>query len=270
MSTWQPTHFKPGDAPPVTTGGIIIVYGWPGVGKSQFAINTWDVAAPLWYANFDRSAAHLISQYKGAEGVHYADFTAWSKAQAEEACEKLLQMRNAAVNAGKGIFALDNFAAASDLVLMAKYDANKSGALAYGPVNNWWRSFVLGLEASGLWCLITAPPKEIWRSVLNKNTGNMTGQATGLYDPEGWKHIEFHAMAELWLYTNAPAGAEPQPQGTGSELMPGVEFSQSRKPLEFKGRIEVAKKRRMIEGVILSNPTLHLLLKVLKELPADA
>ena len=269
MSNWQPTHFKPGDAPTLKTGGIIIVYGWPGVGKSWFAINSWDVASPLWYANFDRSAAHLISEYKGKEGVHYADFTALTKDKAEEACERLLQMRNAAVNAGQGIFVLDNFAAASDLVLMAKYDHNKSSALAYGPVNNWWREFVLGLEASGLWCLITAPPKEIWRSVRNKNTGNLTGQATGLYDPEGWKHIEFHAMAEIWLYTNRPAGAQDVPEASGNKLMAGVEFAQ-RPMLEFKGQIQIAKKRPMIEGVILTNPTLHLLLKVLKELPADA
>ena len=131
------------------------------------------------------------------------------------------------------------------------------------------REFVLGLYAPGLWCLLTAPPKEIWRSVRNANTGNMTGKATGLYDPEGWKHIEFHAMAEIWLYTNRPAGAQDVPEASGNKLMAGVEFAQ-RPILEFKGQIQIAKKRPMIEGVILTNPTLHLLLKVLKELPADA
>jgi hypothetical protein len=266
---WQPKHFKPGDAPPTTTGGIIIVYGWPGVGKSQFVLNSGDVASPLWYANFDRSAAHLIKNYKGEGGVHYADFTALTKDKAKEQCEQLMQMRNGAMNQGTGVFALDNFAAASDLVLMAYYDHNKSGALAYGPVNNFWRDFVLGLESAGIWCLITAPPKEIWRSVLNKNTGNMTGQATGLYDPEGWKHLEFHAMAEIWLYTNRPAGAQAIPVGTGAKLIDGVEFSQ-REPLAFKGQIQIAKKRPGVEGVILTNPSLKLMLKVLKELPADA
>lgn len=263
---FQPKHFKPGESPPITAGGIILIYGYPGVGKSQFIINSWDVAQPLIYANFDRSAAHLLSKYQGKEGVHYADFTALTKAQAEQACDELTAMKNLAVNTGHGVFALDNFAAASDLVLHAKHDSNKASALAYGPVNEFWRDFVLGLERSGLWCLITAPPKEIWRSVLNKNTGNMTGQATGLFDPEGWKHIQFHCMAEVWLFTNRPAGAQALPVASEAELTPGVMFPEGREPLEFKAQIRISKRRTAVEGVILKNPSLKSLLTVLKEI----
>src|SRR3990172_4616079 len=211
MSQWQPAHYKPGEAPPKRGGGILIVYGHPSTGKTRFAINTWEVGTPLWMANFDRDASHLLSQYQGTAGVFYDDFMALTPTQATSCLDRLTGMKNAAMSKGEGVFVLDNFAACYEIVTLAKYDHGKMGALAYGPVNAWLRDFMLGLERSGVWCIITAPPKEIWVSVINPNTGNRTGQATGLFDPDGWKHADFHIMGEVWLYTNRQMGAEPIP-----------------------------------------------------------
>ena len=55
--------YKQGETPAAKTGGIILVYGFPGVGKTSLGINAADVAQPLFYINCDRSAAHLLKNY---------------------------------------------------------------------------------------------------------------------------------------------------------------------------------------------------------------
>lgn len=249
--TYQPQHFKPGEAPKPKGGGIILVYGHPGVGKTKFGIDTWDVATPLFYANFDRDASHLITNYKGEGGVFYDEFVALTQSQAKAALERLAGLKNAAISTGKGVFVLDNVAHADEIVTMAMVDPNdRRGAMAHGPRNLWWRDFLLSLERSGLWCILTAPAKEIWISVMGAN-GKMQGQATGLFDPDAWKHLDYHVVGELWLHTNRVMGAKAIPTDG------------DRPPLEFKGQITLSKKRPQVEGMILANPTLALVLKAM-------
>ena len=265
QTDYQPQHFKPGTAPAPHGGGLIIVYGEPGVGKTQFCIDTADVSTPLWYSNFDRDAAHLLKKYKGEGGIYYQDFMALTKAQAETCLEKLEGMKNAAMSAGKGVFVLDNFAHCYEIVQLAKLDQSKSGPLGYGPVNLWLRDFMLGLERAGVWCLITAPAKEIWITVTNPNTGNKTGQATGLYDPDGWKHADYHIIGSVWLYTNQPIGAERQPKSTpssGDTEMP-VNYPET----VYKAQIVESKKRPSAKGMIIKSPTLAKVLKLMGEGP---
>ena len=57
--TYQPQHFKLGEAPATKPGGIIIVYGHPGVGKTQFCVKTEDVADTLFLANFVLDPRHI-------------------------------------------------------------------------------------------------------------------------------------------------------------------------------------------------------------------
>lgn len=251
--TYQPQHYKPGEAPATKPGGIIMVYGHPGVGKTQFCINTWDVADTLFCANFDRDSSHILKKYQGEGGVYYDQFTALTQPQAQTVLDKLEGMRNASISTGKAVFMLDNAAAAADIVSLAKYDKSKFGALSYGDVNLWWRDFLLPLEKAGIWCLLTGPSREIWAEL----------KSTGLYGSDGWKHLDYHIMSELWLFTTRPLGAknEPQSGGAAGEL----ELPKDYPTLEYKGQIMLAKKRPAVQGMIMKNPTLKGILKAMKE-----
>ena len=251
--TYQPQHFAPGEAPTTKPGGIIMIYGHPGVGKTEFCVKTWDVADTLFFANFDRDASHIIKKYTGQGGVYYDQFTALTQPQAKNVLEKVEGMANAAKSNGKALLVLDNAAAAADIVSLAHYDNRKFGALAYGPVNAWWRDFLLPLEKAGIWCLLTAPSREIWAEL----------KSTGLYGSDGWKHLDYHIMSELWLFNSRPLGAknEPQSMGAAGEL----ELPKDYPTLEYKGQIMLAKKRPAVQGMILRNPTLKGILRAMKE-----
>jgi len=267
---YSPQHFKPGEAPPKRGGGILVVYGHPSVGKTRFCINTWDVDTPLYFANFDRDASHLLSQYQGTGGVYYDEFTALTPSQALSCLDRLTGMKNAAMSKGEGVFVLDNFLACYELVILAKYDSAKMGAMGYGPVNLWLRDFMLGLERAGIWCLLTAPSKEVWISIVNQNTGNRTGQATGTFDPDGWFGSgkgDYHMVGEVWLYTNRKMGAEPNPVvGQVLDESLGAYLPALQQQLEFYGKLTLSKKRPAVEGVILKNPSLYNILKLMKEI----
>ena len=252
--SYQPQHFAPGEAPATKPGGIIMVYGHPGVGKTQFCVNTWDVADTLFCANFDRDSSHLIKKYQGKGGVYYDQFTALTQPQAKKVLESLEGMRNAAISTGRAVFMLDNAAAAADIVALGLYDKQKFGALAYGGVNTWWRDFLLPLERAGIWCLLTAPSREIWAEL----------KSTGLYGSDGWKHLDYHIMSELWLFTSRPLGAknEPKSAGTAGELELPADYP----ALEYKGQIMLAKKRPAVQGMIMRNPSLKGILKAMKEI----
>ncbi len=254
--TYQPMHFAPGEAPATKPGGIIMVYGHPGVGKTQFCVNTWDVADTLFCANFDRDSSHILKKYAGKGGVYYDQFTALTQPQAKAVLEKLEGMRNGAISTGKAVFMLDNAAAAADIVALALYDPNGYGAMSYGGVNTWWRDFLLPLEKAGIWCLLTGPSKEVWEEL----------KSTGMYVSDGWKHLVYHIMAEIWLTTNRPLGGKNNPKGLGEgdlELPDPEEYP----VLEYKGQIMLAKKRPAVQGMILRDPSLSKILRAMKETP---
>ncbi len=253
--TYQPQHFAPGESPPTKPGGIIMVYGHTAVGKTWFGVNTWDVADTLFFANFDRDPKHLVKKYKGPGGVYYDQFTALTEQDAKAVLEKLEGMRNAAISSGQGVFLIDNVSNCADIVAMALYDKTKYGALAYGKINAWWSSFLLPLEQAGIWCLLTAPSKEIWSEL----------KSTGLYGADSWKHLDNPIMSELWLCTTRPLGAKNEPKmatPAGDLWLP----DESEYPkLEYKGQIMLAKKRPAVQGMIIKNPSLKILLKAMKE-----
>ncbi len=249
---YQPQHFAPGEAPPTKPGGIITIYGHTATGKTWFCVNTWDVNETLFLANFDRCARHLIKKYEGKGGTHYDQFTAMTQPQAKAVLEKLEGMRNAAISTGKAVFVIDNVHSCANIVSLALYDKSKPGALAYGIINTWWSDFLLPLEKAGIWCLLTAPSKELWSDM----------KSTGLYGADTWKHLDNPIMGELWLFTTRPLGAKDTPQAVGpGELAPAAGYPD----LEYKGQIMLAKKRPEVQGMILKNPTLKGILKAMKE-----
>jgi len=251
--TYQPQHFKPGEAPATKPGGIITVYGHTSVGKTQFCINTWDVADTLFFANFDRCAAHIIKKYQGEGGVYYDQFTALTQPQAKVVLEKLEGMRNAAISTGKAVFVIDNAHSCAAIVSLALYDPKKPGALAYGVINAWWSDFLLPLERAGIWCLMTAPSKELWADM----------KSLGLFEPDSWKHLDNPIMAELWLFTTRPLGAKNKPEA--ASVAGEIELPKDYPTLEYKGQIMLAKKQPDRQGIILKNPTLRSFLKVIRE-----
>ncbi|KKL10311.1 hypothetical protein LCGC14_2557090, partial [marine sediment metagenome] len=231
----------------------IMCYGHPGVGKSWFTINTWDVADTLFFANFDRDAAHLIKKYEGKGGVYYDQFTALTKPQAEAVLEKIQGMANAAISKGKSVFVLDNAAAAADIVVLALYDPKGYGAMSYGGVNTWWRDFLLPLEKAGIWCLLTGPSKELWAET----------KSLGLYTADTWKHLDNPIMSEVWLFTNRTLGAKTEPQSAG--VVGDLELQKDYPDLEYKAEIRLAKKRPAVQGMLLKNPSLLKILRAMKE-----
>jgi len=248
--------YKQGETPAAKTGGIILVYGFPGVGKTSLGINAADVAQPLFYINCDRSAAHLLKNYKG-EKYYYSELvTSDVHAVAKASLADATEMRNLAVNAQHGVFLIDNFSAFWDLVKMGTLVKDESGALPkdYAPANAWIRDYLISLERSGCWVVITAPAKKIW---FGAKTDSVAGKE--FYEAEGWKHIDYHLIGEVWLYCDTkPRGANPVPT-------PDNLFTYT-----YKGQIVYAKKRPVIEGLVVDNPTLGTILKAMKEVPSDA
>ncbi|KKL69768.1 hypothetical protein LCGC14_2111580, partial [marine sediment metagenome] len=109
------------------------------------------------------------------------------------------------------------------------------------------------LERAGIWCLLTAPSREIWAEL----------KSTGLYGSDGWKHLDYHIMSELWLFTTRPLGAKNEPQSAGAAG--DLELPKDYPALEYKGQIMLAKKRPAVQGMIMRNPTLKGILRAMKE-----
>ena len=252
--TYQPQHFKPGEAPTTKPGGIITVYGHTSVGKTKFCVDTWDVADTLFFANFDRCAAHLIKKYEGQGGVYYDQFTALTQQQAKEVLEKLKGMRNAAISTGKAVFIIDNVHNCANIVASA-LKSNKPGALAYVDINTWWNDFLLPLEKAGIWCLLTAPSKEMWAET----------KSLGLYGADTWKHLDNPIMSEIWLFTTRPLGAKNEPKLTAVAGELWLPDPSEYPTLEYKAQIMLAKKRPAVQGMILKSPSLLKLLRAMKE-----
>ena len=250
--SYQPQHFKPGEAPATKPGGIITVYGHTSVGKTQFCINTWDVADTLFFANFDRCASHLIKKYEGQGGVYYDQFTAMTQPQAKGVLEKLEGMRNAAISTGKAVFVIDNVHNCANIVASA-LKSNKPGALAYVDINTWWNDFLLPLEKAGIWGLLTAPSRELWAET----------KSLGLYGADTWKHLDNPIMAEVWLFTTRPLGARNAPESVG--VAGELELPKDYPALEYKAQIMLAKKRPAVQGMILKTPSLVKILRAMKE-----
>lgn len=266
-AAYQPKHFKPGEAPERRGGGIVVAYGHTAVGKTSFCVNTWDVATPLFFANFDRDASHILKQYKGEGGIYYDDFVALTKEQAIRNLEHLTGMKNAAMSKRQGVFVLDNFQAFYEMVQLAKLSGDdRKGALAYGPVNSFIRAFLFDLERTGIWCILTAPSREIWTTIISQS-GNPTGQATGKFKPAGWGDVDYHAFSEIWLYTTQKVGASPQPQeGMPLDAEKGIYFPKQPETYDYYGQIRRSKHYTTVEGVIVKNPTLKAMLEIMKEI----
>lgn len=246
--SYQPKLYQPGEAPTRRMGGVIIAYGFEGVGKTTFAINSWEVAEPMFFCNFDRSASHLLTDYKGEAGFYYEEFLkADTKAEAKTHIDKLEGMVNAACNVGSGVFVIDNGANAWGLVKRAflpESGSREPYPKEYEDANFFFKNMILSLEQAGLWVIVTAPARQLW---FGAKTDSVDGEK--YYEAEGFRSLKYMSIITVWLHLSLQSpGAVARPSGNP--------FSHT-----YHAEYRSVKYRPEIEGVVLDDPTLKTVLK---------
>ena len=247
MKTVSPKEIK------VKTGGhLTLAFGVKGVGKTSFAIDTADVAQPLWYANFDRDATHLLANYKGKE-VNYDTFAPTeNKVVAQATLKRFATMVNAA-KGSKGVFVMDGGHAHWDLVKKAELPVVANNESMYpkefGDANNNIGWAYTTLEDSDLWPIVICPAVEIWKQAT---------QGSGRYTYQGWNRLGGLIANAVYLFTTG--------QTEGVPLQPGEETAD----IQYKARIEVAKLRPQVQGTLMEKPRFKELLSWTKSTPKSS
>ena len=233
---YQPTPITPSKLEVKTGGYIFLVSGLGGVGKTSFAINSQAVDVPLYFANFDRDASHLLAKYKGdlmyLETFRRAD----TKPGALGELKRFRQFVDFARQEKQGVFIIDNVAAAWNIISKAYLpDEDRPAPKEYADANGFMRSLLLDMEDSNLTTVLTAPVREQWISASKTN---------GLVEPDVWKHLQFHSVAEIYLFRTGKV--------TAIAPIPTEELTQG----QYKGLIMEAKLLPVVIGTVLDNPTM--------------
>ena len=243
--------YTPGETPPEAKGGIVLLFGMESVGKSTMAIRSEDVANPLFYNNFDRDAAHLLKARTAP--YHYEQYRARTHAEANAQLTKFddsvtLATRSPVNPDGtRGVFAIDGGSYFWDIVKLAKLPANDDDPppKAYDEANSYVDDHLLHLTQSGLWVVITSPAKEVW-------TRERSG--SGEYEARGWNRMKFHIIVEAMMFLDTkPRGTLPVPLASTFNYT-------------YNCYIKTSKRRPMVEGVVIADPTLRKLLEKTKEI----
>ena len=234
---YQPVPLIPSEIKVKSGGYIYFLTGLGGVGKTTVAIlGSQEIDVPLYYANFDRDASHILAKYKGellyTETFRRAD----TKAGALREIGRFRQFVDFARREKQGVFVLENIAAEWNIVSKAFLpDEDRPAPKEYADANGFQRSIILDLEDSGLTTVITGPVKEQWLSA---------SKTSGLVEPDVWKHLQFHAVTEVYLFRTGKITAVP-PVPTEA-LTCG----------DFKALIMEAKMNPIVIGTVLDNPIL--------------
>jgi len=227
---------SPASLPTKEAGYITLVYGDKGSGKTTFAIDTADIAQPLWFANFDKDCSALLSQYKGTE-IYYERFNpTLNKVQATRECDRLYDMVKAASKVG-GVFVIDGAKFMHNMVteayLPTKMNDDKAYPKEYGDVNVYHGKLNAALEDSTLWPIYLASATEIWKAMT---------EGTGLYTYDGWNGLKLAACVALYLFCpGMPQGVKHIP-------------TEAKWPVKYQGQIAESKLDRSLLGSILDNP----------------
>lgn len=241
---YQP--LKPSDITVKTGGHITQVWGLGGSGKSTFGIMSGDVAPQLFYARFDtRDASHLLKDYNGS--LLYDEYfpSQTTKAGAVAQVRRFKQFLKFAASEGAGVFVEDNAAAKWDLYKIAFLpDADKVAPKEFAEGNNQMREDYGVIDESTLQAVITTPAVPSWGMVSNAAGTKSSLGDTGLYIPDGWKHIDYHTTTSLYLFRTGKIRAVPP-------IPPEAPVAG-----EFKALIVEAKLRPQVVGVMLDNPTM--------------
>lgn len=244
--------YQPGETPAAPKGGIILIFGMESTGKSTLTIKTEDVANPLFYNNFDRDATHLLKAR--TQPYQYETYKARTRAEAVTQLQKfdlgVAQAIGSPPDAAgsRGVFAIDGGSYFWDIVKLAKLPENDDDPppKAYDEANSYVDDRLLTLTQEGLWVVITSPAKEVW-------TKERSG--SGEYEARGWNRMKFHLIVEAMTFLDTKArGTAPVPLA--------ATFNYT-----YNLYIKTSKKRPLVEGAVLVDPTLRKLLEKTKDLP---
>jgi len=238
---------KPEEIKPTTGGRIILAWGLGGAGKTTLGVESADVSQPLYYARFDtRNSDHMLASYKGK--ALYSEYfpPQTDSAMASFQMNRYKQFISMAKANGDGVFIEDNMATKWDMYKIACLPAGtaKPSPKDYAIGNNAMREDYGALEESQLWTVVTTPAVPLWDMVPNPNTGKNSLQDTGLYQPDGWKHFDYHSVASVYLFRTGKLMAVP--------MVPQEALSSG----TFKALITESKLRPTVVGGILDEPRL--------------
>ena len=231
--------YQPGQLPDIPMRGIIMAYGFGGAGKTSLIMSGEAVAAPVFHANFDRRADHLLRTLK--QPFYAAQFTPPSSGrEATAILSDLETLLETACIEKHGIFGIDGFHTMWDTAVMALVDTNDRNLQRFAPANNFMRGYLQRLENSGLWTIITAPAKQMWGDFKPPR-----------FMPDCWVHYEYPTIATLRLYV------EGEPRGT---VETPIEDSWVGR---YRCQVERAKLRPKSQGIVVDEPTLTKVLEVI-------
>jgi hypothetical protein len=232
--------YSPGQFPDNPMRGIILAYGFGGSGKTSLLMSGEEVAAPVFHANFDRRADHLLRGLK--QPFYAAQFTPPSTSrEAGAILNDLESLLETALIEKTGVFGIDGFHTMWDTAVMALVDPNeRSGLSRYAPANNWMKGYLTRLENSGLWTVITAPAKQMWGDYKPPR-----------FMPDCWVHYEYSVLAEVRMYV------EGEPRGTVENPVEDSWLG------NYKAQIAKSKLRPKSQGVVIDKPTLAKVLEVI-------
>lgn len=240
---YQPKVVRPADTTIKQGGSAILVFGLEGSGKSQFGIDTHDVAPHLVYLNFDRDVSHLLAKYKGEDYVYEKINHAEEREIAAARCRKIEDVVDWAVRAKEPlVLCIDNVVNWRSLASAAFLPADKEPIPRdYENVNSYLRRCVLKLEQSNVWTVLTAPAGPKWVGE-QKKAQEVRGE--DLLESKAWEGFDFCVVAKLYLYN---VGAR--------KLVRPVPTEEVSKP-EFKAQIVTAKLKPKVQGMIVEQPRL--------------
>ena len=188
---------RTGGTPPKTRTLAINAWGLPGVGKSTFALT---MPPPIYLLNCDRAVDSLLALLPPTHEIFYESFLLRPGEQlTQQSAQRFLAafegLEALAVQQGEGSFIIDGGARFWDVIKLAKLPpsaAESKDLKAWELPNDYWRSHLLGLEATPFQVCITHPAVTIWEG--------MTKESERLR-PDAFKHQGYSLTVDVYIFT---------------------------------------------------------------------
>lgn len=227
------------------------VWALPGAGKTTHLLT---FPPPLFLLNCDRSMDSLLQKLPASHEIYYEEMLLkpgeqLSQATAIQFLNRFEALVALALKKGEGTFGIDGGARFWDVIKMAKLPAGAADSSDRRPweiPNEYWRSYLLGLEASPLQFCITHPAVTIWES--------MTKESERLR-PDAFKHLPYFSTIDIYLFTiNRETDLYPR-------LVENQALQKAAMPSETEhwAKIYRNKENTRLEGRVVPNLTFPLL-----------
>lgn len=224
------------------------MWGLEGSGKSHFAILT-DLDTPsIFYLNFDRDVSHLLGKFPGSEVVHQK-FVLSSKMQATRDCATIVSIVEQAARKGNCIVVFDNVQNWRSISNTAYLPEGEDRPIPrqYEQSNNHQRSVALILEeaTNNVHTIFTVPAGPKWIGQQRK----VQEGGEDMLEAKSWEGLDFAVQQSIYLFNQ---GHSKMTKPTPVENLAGV---------DWKALIVTAKLNPIVQGLIVSNPTLGTILE---------